>query len=630
MAHYVRPEDWLPVGVDQLEDNAAIVVRSNEHRSVIAGPGAGKTELLAQRAAYLLQTRTAKPPRRILAISFKRDAAKNLADRVAMRCHPDQARRLDSSTFDAFAKGLLDRFGQTLPERWRPAPNYQIQETTNRFFRDFLQSLGSPPAGAGTQADLAAISREAFQRDYLFALPLPPSGWPRPNAVQWAMETFWMQQMRTARGCFLSFPMISRLTELLLALNARVVEALRLTYSHVFLDEFQDTTQTQYDLMRRIFLGSESVVTAVGDNKQRIMRFAFAMEDSFATFERDFGAIRTPLFNNYRSSPELVRIQHFLAQALDPHSPLPISKAIGTVDSHSCVIWEFKSIESEATRLAAFVVSQITQRSLSPRDFVLIVRQKADDYAAELTPAFADRGISLRNEARRIGTVALQDLLPEDVCILLVQLMRVSTADRAGKRWSECLRANANLRGLSSDDQIEQGRLSKELQDFCQRFLEAHPVAPETEAEAKTIIADLLAFIGRERLIATHVTYRQGSRFKGLLDAAAVHLAESGTGAQNWSAALDEFEGLHSLPLMTIHKSKGLEYHTVMFIGLDDSAWWSFDEDAAEATSGFFVAFTRAKQRVIFTYCQRRGNRVKINSLYDLLRNAGVESKNVP
>jgi len=105
-----------------------------------------------------------------------------------------------------------------------------------------------------------------------------------------------------------------------------------------------------------------------------------------------------------------------------------------------------------------------------------------------------------------------------------------------------------------------------------------------------------------------------------------VHLAESSAGAQDWNIALDVFEGLQSLPLMTIHKSKGLEYHTVMFIGLDDSAWWSFDEDATEATSGFFVAFTRAKQRVVFTYCRSRRERTRINSLYELLRSAGIVS----
>jgi hypothetical protein len=50
LARRVRPDNWRPIGVDELEANALNVVRSTNNRSVIAGPGAGKTELLAQRA----------------------------------------------------------------------------------------------------------------------------------------------------------------------------------------------------------------------------------------------------------------------------------------------------------------------------------------------------------------------------------------------------------------------------------------------------------------------------------------------------------------------------------------------------------------------------------------------------
>jgi superfamily I DNA/RNA helicase len=76
---------------------------------------------------------------------------------------------------------------------------------------------------------------------------------------------------------------------------------------------------------------------------------------------------------------------------------------------------------------------------------------------------------------------------------------------------------------------------------------------------------------------------------------------------------------------MMIHKSKGLEYHSVVFVGLDDDAWRrSFVEDQAEATAGFFVAFTRAEQRVLITYCAQRGSRVAIESFYQLLLGCGV------
>ena len=142
----------------------------------------------------------------------------------------------------------------------------------------------------------------------------------------------------------------------------------------------------------------------------------------------------------------------------------------------------------------------------------------------------------------------------------------------------------------------------------------------------RSIVDDILAFIGRERLIAVHPAYGQGGWLDKVLDAAAVHLLASSAGGIHWPSALDAYDGVHAIPLMTIHKSKGLEYHSVIFVGLDDGAWWSFANDQIEATAGFFVAFTRAKQRVIFTYCARRGTRTKIATLYELLRNAGVKT----
>jgi len=630
LSRRVRPDDWTPIGVKALEANALKVVRSTENRSVIAGPGAGKTELLAQRAAYLLQTGTAPSPRRILAISFKRDAATNLAARVRQRCHRNHAGRLDSMTFDAFAKSLIDRFGQALPDRWRPTPDYEIVFPNDRDYRDYLQlQLGSPPTSVGTYADIQGITVKAFERSHLFGRQLPIDGWLKPTPGQWAADQFWQSSVKGRKKSFLSFPMIGRLAELLLRVNPIARDALRLTYSHLFLDEFQDTTQIQYDLIHTIFHDTDAVITAVGDNKQQIMRWAMAMDDPFGAFDSDFRAIRTQLFNNYRSSPELVRIQHVLAQALDAHAVEPVSKTAGTVAGDSCAIWDFSTPEIEAQRLATFVKAEMKAHKLSPRDFVLLVRQKAADYAAVLESAFAAAGIVLRNEAGMVGQVMLQELLAEEASELLIFILRLAMTKRAGRYWTECQEALAALRGIAPDEEDAQAKLAHDLDAYALKLSADYPSPPNSKAMARSIVDDVLGFIGRERLIAVHPTYGQGGWLDKVLDASAVHLLASSANGVDWPSALNAYEGVDAIPLMTIHKSKGLEYHTVIFVGLDDGAWWSFANDQIEATAGFFVAFTRAKQRVIFTYCARRGARTKIATLYNLLSKAGVQTVQV-
>ncbi|WP_197729928.1 UvrD-helicase domain-containing protein [Rhizobium ruizarguesonis] len=623
------PERWEPSGVKALEKNALIVVKSDDNRSVIAGPGAGKTELLAQRASYLLQTGIAKAPQRILAISFKRDAALNLGKRVDLRCHGDLANRFDSMTFDAFAKGLLDRFGQTLPDRWRPTPNYDILETKDAIFRGFLRDIGAPPEEIGTRWDIEEITVKAFERHHLLGSPLPVEGWPNPTPAQWAADRFWTSALRSRNGSLLSFAMIGRLAELVLRLNPEARDALKLTYSHLFMDEFQDTTQIQYDLVKRIFLGSDTVITAVGDNKQQIMRWALAMDDPFAAFEADFGATRTPLFNNYRSSPELVRIQHVLAQALDGASSEPVSQSMSTISDDCCAVWDFTTTKAEAIYLAKFVRAEMEKYSLKPRDFCLIVRQLADNYMPALGAAFATESLVLRNEAAKVGAVMLQELLAEELPNLVVQLLRLATAERAGKHWSECQRTHARLRGMPHDDEKALNKMRNDIDAFCQKFQENHPFVPSSAADCAGIVDAIVTFIEKDTLIAAYPAYRQGDWLAKVIEATGLHLWESCAGQANWAGVLDTFEGLHAVPLMTIHKSKGLEYHTVIFVGLDDDAWWSYTKDTVEGTAGFFVAFTRAKQRVVFTYCAARGQRKKIGALYGLLAAAGVVTSTV-
>ena len=221
----------------------------------------------------------------------------------------------------------------------------------DRHYRDFLQqSLGEPPQSVGSYDDIMALTVKRFERGYLFGSTLPVDGWPSPSPGEWAAAQYWQSSLRGGKSSYLSFPMIGRLVELLLRLNSTARDALRLTYSHLFMDEFQDTTQIQYDLVRTIFLGAGTIVTAVGDNKQQIMRWAMAMDDPFAAFDADFNPKCTPLYNNYRSSPELVRIQHVLAQALDSKSVKPNSKTSGMVAGQSCVIWDFPSPERRRGR----------------------------------------------------------------------------------------------------------------------------------------------------------------------------------------------------------------------------------------------------------------------------------------
>src|SRR5207249_4908711 len=137
-------------------------------------------------------------------------------------------------------------FGQALPERWRPTPDYEIAQARDPIVREFLQSL-SPPKSVGTRADIMALTVKTFEKRWVVSSPLSESPLANPSPGQWAGEQFWGFWLRASQKSYLTFAMIGRLAELLVRTNPMVRQALQLTYSHLFMDEFQDTTQVQYD-----------------------------------------------------------------------------------------------------------------------------------------------------------------------------------------------------------------------------------------------------------------------------------------------------------------------------------------------------------------------------------------------
>lgn len=164
------------------------------------------------------------------------------------------------------------------------------------------------------------------------------------------------------------------------------------------------------------------------------------------------------------------------------------------------------------------------------------------------------------------------------------------------------------------------------MDELAQDFAATYPAPVATRTQAEAIVKKLLDFIGQQSLLTASPAYRQGDWVAEVIEAATQHLEASCKGAKDWSQALDVYDGVHAVPLMTIHKSKGLEYHTVIFVGLDDGAWFAFQTQTKEETCGFFVAFTRAKQRVVFSYCSARAQRTAVAPLYTLLKSAGVQT----
>ncbi|HDR9165658.1 TPA: ATP-dependent helicase [Burkholderia vietnamiensis] len=606
----VLPGDWRPQGVDELEGRAWEAIREAERNVLVtAGAGAGKTEFLAQKASYLLQTGICAAHMRILAISFKRDAAKNLTDRVAKRCTPDQVRRFDSYTFDALAKSLVDRFRMAIPAQYRPPSDYRIVMPSRRDYDEFLEQHGFNRLNAQNLEHELARAR----------LPVVDGGAERQRAI----AEYWRTQYQKPQGAQLSFLMINRLAEYLLRENPSILHALRLTYPFVFLDEFQDTTAAQFRLLHTAFHGGDAIFTAVGDDKQRIMLWADALPNAFDTFERYFGARRIALRSNWRSHEDLVRIQHIIASAIDPNVEEAEARANRIVDGDIAAIWEFESEDEESLCLAQWVAGEVLEGRVEPHQVVVLVRQRAEAVEESMSADFEAYGLRLRNAARIVGDIAIQDLLGEELTQIFLRLMRLGTTMRSPEHWSAALKDLQFLEAVDPADDFELQRLQQRLETFVRglrRTLRDLQLVPDSAIEAIRVILD---FVGAHTLRRVFAAYQRQSDFDRVMGGFVTLLQECLANSETWAEVLDEFEGLDQVSLMTIHKSKGLEFHTVIFYGLDNQTWWSLTPDRMEELNSFFVALTRAKQRTFFTLCTARGRSVVW--IENLLAQGGVQ-----
>lgn len=619
----VSPHEWAPADGFDLEPAVDRAVRSLSNSIVVAGPGAGKTELLAQRACFLLQTGICPDPRRILALSFKRDAARNLDDRVAQRCSEQHARRFDSLTFESFGKSLLDRFGMALPAHLRPTLDYEIDFEIKE--RSIGSELDKIPNDLLSREHAASINPVTFYRR-CFTARLSPSTLPPQSANDHAHAALWDWLLHGSRPSRLNFHMIDRLAELILLTNPKILKGFRSTYSFVFLDEFQDTTDIQYDLIKTAFEGTSAVLTAVGDNKQRIMGWANALDGIFTKFVEDFSATVVRPIMNFRSAKRLVEIQQVVAYSLDrSHAP---ARAHDQQSEGDCRLLLFDNHEQEAGHLAGMIQRWVVEDQVRPRDICVLTRLRSPHYTETLMRELASRGIKARVESE------MQDLLAEPLVATVLDMLKLICLPKAPTAWSTMIQLLSSLDGGESDKNCR--LLEAKLTRF---IVDSRPVVSSIGADAHQIsglIEHVMGFIGKAAFFSRHPEYAQGKWYEKLKGDFAKFMAASRK-EPTWAAAIADFEGAASVPMMTMHKSKGLEYHTVVFVGLEDNALFGWRRNAHEEQCGFFVALSRAKRRVVFTFSGKRKEgdgwkiqyRNTIKDLYQLLLEAGVEPESI-
>lgn len=623
---FCNPENWLPKSIAELEPNAWSALKDQKSVCVIAGPGAGKTEFLAQKAVYLLETGVCPPNQKILAISFKADAAKNLEIRVKERCPKELSNRFVSMTFDAFTKNILDRFRLVLPIGLRPTKDYEIFFPDKRVYSNFVTETYKKYVSLDPSVvnPTKLLRKDLFQFESSFIGKFKLGYDIAPNEYNYFYNDWISNQIHHKDKSLLSFMVINRLAEFIIRSNKNVMRAIKATYPIVFVDEFQDTTYGQYDFLSSAFNSKTTKITAVGDFKQRIMGWAGAKTDVFTQFKDDFSAEQYELICNHRSSPELVKIQHHISHVIDHKTRKVNSQALNKIDGDSCWICNTTTAEHEIRYLANFISFDIKKRRLAPKDYAILVKQKASDYNNEFYKIFSEYGLKLCNADEKRGILSLQELLSEEFFVLFSNILHLGCSRRLPKIWALTSEQLELIWNINENDHKTRKKMEKRF-DGLLEVLRVKMKSKYDEESVTDVFNIIINFFELDNISQSTSYLGDKERILKVYASLKEHYAFSFTNSGSWSELIEEFDKKDHVHIMTIHKSKGLEFDTVVFAGFDDSAWWSFSKDRDEGLCVFFVALSRAKQRALFSHCVGRGQANSISELFQLLKNAGVQ-----
>jgi superfamily I DNA/RNA helicase len=286
-------------------------------------------------------------------------------------------------------------------------------------------------------------------------------------------------------------------------------------------------------------------------------------------------------------------MQNEIIRIFDPSSVMPEEQIVGS--DGEIFYWSFDNSQIESTFLATQIEKWIKIDGLLHSEIAILVSKQSDLYADLLMNELEKKRIIYRNEQQ------LQDISVEPAAILIVDYLRVLYGTREPKSW---IRLMDKLIPFTDED--EQENLRQKWQSFIiseKKEAKRLDLMGERWPTAWSFVINFLNKIGRNNLTALSQEYESFNRLKQVVQETKTRIHELTIIEPDLLKALNRFADDQAIRILTIHKSKGLEFNTVIILGVEKETFWGKPH---EERCAFFVGMSRAKQRLILTTCQTR------------------------
>lgn len=600
---------------------------------ILAGPGSGKTRVIAHRIAYLVEE-LGVPPYRILAVTFTNKAAREMRDRVESLLG-ERARDLSMGTFHSICARILRREG---PEIGLP--------------QDFVIYDSDDQAAVvrAIQSEQKIDPKRFPPRQLLNAISAAKNERIDPDAYQRAVGSYFEEivsrvyaryQDALGRSGAVDFDDLLGHTLRLFETREEVRKRYADRYLHTLVDEFQDTNLVQYQLARQ-FASAHGNITAVGDPDQSIYSWRAADIRNIQNFERDFAGTEVILLEqNYRSTGHILSAAHAV-----------IDRAEGRPQKH---LWTDnpdgdKVIEYEAPygeEEGAFIGNEIRRlmrtQDHQHADFAVMYRTNAQSRAIE--EAFIQQGVKYRivGGTRFYDRREIRDLIAylrlihnEYDTVAFQRIVNVPGRGIGQKSTGDLLRAAAEL-GLSpiaagvrtakgdpqlptfranilnslggfvaQIDQLAAGREDLTVAEMLDRLLATINYRAHLEASDREHAEVRWENVQELRSVAAQ--YQEAAEGADRDASLATFLEEIALVSDIDDPSADEPD---AVTLITLHSAKGLEYPVVFLPGMEEGLLPHFraiddPTQLEEERRVCYVGMTRAQQRLYLTRARRR------------------------
>jgi len=617
---------------------------------IIAGAGSGKTRVITYRIAYMLEKGI--PQHAILALTFTNKAAKEMETRVK-ELTGKKLQSLTVSTFHAFGLSIMRNEAEVLGFR----KNFSVYDETDRMtlIKESLRECHM----ASKKVDLYALGQ-------LFSnIKTGLAAWNDDAVTMRPVYEEYQRGLKVYNA--VDFDDLLTLPLQLFEQNPPILEKYRRRYQYIMVDEFQDTSLIQYRLTRLLAAANgpyaegagSTNICVVGDDDQSIYSWRGANYRNILMFERDFpGVTEIKLEQNYRSTTTILEA----ANGVIAHNTNRKEKTLwsGKGGGRPIELVYPANESAEADFIAAQIRSLSASEGLRYHDFGVLTRTNSlagnieEAFLAENIPYKVSGGTSFfqRKEVKDVISYLRVVANPQDD----VSLLRIINTPHRGIGRSTVAALNDIARRHKSGIWNAITLLNRARQDGQQNLFQDKKALTELEEFMRLIETQQEAILERKGgqwslsgaaralvdtidywgyLVAEHGKEEKKARWKFGNIEYFIRMIENwerdpdtpDSGLYAWLNRISlitrddgEDDSLGKVSLMTIHSAKGLEFPVVFIAGAEEGliphekSVEAVEDGAPSEIAGsleeerrlFYVAITRAREKLYISSCQKR------------------------